>query len=146
VNAQVIQVEYNRLDRKPERGVFRSVFNSCRRQDLGVLARSPLASGLLTRKYEPGTAFSKGDVRSTQGPRRIAQRLREVQHIAAAEVPERADMAQWALAWCLRNDAVTCAIPGCKDVSQVESSAAAAELARSDHPHIRPPGSRRPWR
>ena len=146
VNARAIQVEYNRLDRKPEQGVFRSVFQSCRRQDLGVLARVPLASGLLTGKYKPGTTFSEGDVRFRQGPRRIAQRLRlrEVQHIAETEVPEHADMAQWALAWCLRQDAVTCVIPGCRDVGQVASNAAAAEFARSDHPQIRPAGSRVP--
>jgi aryl-alcohol dehydrogenase-like predicted oxidoreductase len=53
-------------------------------------------------------------------------------------------MAQWALAWCLRHDAVTCVIPGCKDVRQVESNAAAAELARKDHPQVRPMPDRVP--
>jgi aryl-alcohol dehydrogenase-like predicted oxidoreductase len=37
-------------------------------------------------------------------------------------------MATWALGWCLQNPAVTCVIPGCKSIEQVESNAAAADL------------------
>jgi aryl-alcohol dehydrogenase-like predicted oxidoreductase len=45
-------------------------------------------------------------------------------------------MATWALAWCLQNPAVTCVIPGCKNVEQVEKNAKAADLdiVRADHP------------
>jgi myo-inositol catabolism protein IolS len=45
-------------------------------------------------------------------------------------------MAQWALAWCLQHPAVSAVIPGCKDVEQVKSNAAAADLpmVRGDHP------------
>ena len=53
------------------------------------------------------------------------------------EVPEGVDMATWALAWCLQHPAVSCVIPGCKSVQQVESNAASADLAdmvRDDHP------------
>ena len=140
VKAQAIQVVYNRLDRKPEHGLLQS----CQRQDLGVLARVPLASGFLSGKYKPGTKFKEGDVRSTQDPKKVEERLREVQRIAETEVPNGVSMAQWALAWCLRHEAVTCVIPGCKDARQVESNAAAAELARADHPQVRPPGDRVP--
>lgn len=47
------------------------------------------------------------------------------------------DMATWALARCLQHSAVTCVIPGCKNVEQVEANARAAELdlVRDDHPH-----------
>ena len=44
-------------------------------------------------------------------------------------------MAQWALAWCLRHPAVTCVIPGCKTVEQVESNAIAADLPDVDDNH-----------
>lgn len=134
VNAQAIQVVYNRLDRDPEQRLLQS----CQRQDLGVLARVPLASGLLSGKYKAGTKFKPGDVRSTQDPQKLEERLREVQRIAETEVPKGIPMAQWALAWCLKHDAVTCVIPGVKDVHQLESNAAAADLARKDHPQIRP--------
>ncbi len=134
VDARSIQVVYNRLDRKPEEGMFLS----CRRQDLGVMARVPLASGFLSGKYRPGTKFPQGDVRSSHDQQKNDGKLREVQRVAETEVPPGVPMAQWALAWCLRDDAVTCAIPGIKDVGQLESNAAAAGLARADHPQIRP--------
>lgn len=134
VGAETIQVVYNRLDRKPEEAVL----PSCERQDLGVLARVPLASGLLSGKYKPGTQFKEGDVRSTHDQQKTQERLKEVERIAASEVPKGVGMAQWALAWCLQHDAVACVIPGCKNVGQVESNAAAAELARKDHPLVRP--------
>lgn len=133
IRAETIQVVYNRLDRNPEQGLLQS----CQRQDLGVLARVPLASGLLSGKYKPGTHFKEGDVRSTHDAKRTEERLEEVQRIAQTEVPKGVNMAEWALAWCLNHDAVACVIPGCKDVKQVESNAAAAELARKDHPLIK---------
>ncbi|WP_410771211.1 aldo/keto reductase [Fontibacillus sp. BL9] len=124
VNSEVIQVVYNRLDRVPEERVF----PSCQRQDLGVLARVPLASGYLSGKYKPGAVFDNTDVRHRHDPESTRRKLEEVEQIARNEVPEGVDMAQWALAWCLRHPAVTSVIPGCKNPAQVESNASAAEL------------------
>jgi aryl-alcohol dehydrogenase-like predicted oxidoreductase len=128
--AAVIQVLYNRLDRGPEQRVL----PACRRLDLGVLARVPLASGYLSGKYKPGATFTGTDVRSTQDRQKVDEKLREVQRIAREEVPPGVDMARWALAWCLRHEAVTSVIPGCKDLKQVEANAAAAELVEAGHP------------
>ena len=132
VGASVVQVVYNRLDRKPEEGLFQS----CLKQDLGVLARVPLASGYLSGKYKPGTEFPPGDVRATHDAKGLEEKLREVERIRKSEVPTGVDMAQWALAWCLKDDAVTSVIPGCKDPAQLDSNAAAASLARTDHPQV----------
>jgi aryl-alcohol dehydrogenase-like predicted oxidoreductase len=130
VGAEVIQVLYNRLERGPEQRVL----PACRRLNLGVFSRVPLASGFLSGKYKPGATFKPGDVRADQDPQKVQEKLREAERIKREEVPPGVDMAQWALAWCLRNEAVTAVIPGCKDVKQVESNAAAAELAPDDHP------------
>ncbi|HET6246389.1 MAG TPA: aldo/keto reductase [Tepidisphaeraceae bacterium] len=135
VKAEAVQVIYNRLDRKPEQGLLQS----CQKQQLGVLARVPLASGLLSGKYKPGAKFEKGDVRSTHDQEKTESRLREVEEIQKAELPPGIDMAQWALAWCLKHHAVTCVIPGCKDMKQLHSNAAAADLARDDHPQASRP-------
>ncbi|MBB3113531.1 aryl-alcohol dehydrogenase-like predicted oxidoreductase [Paenibacillus phyllosphaerae] len=124
VNSQVIQVVYNRLDRAPEE----LVFPSCKQQDLGVLARVPLASGYLSGKYKPGAQFEATDVRHRHDQASTQQKLQEVERIAKEEVPEGIDMAAWALAWCLRSDAVSAVIPGCKSPEQVSANAAAAEL------------------
>ncbi|MCC6424487.1 MAG: aldo/keto reductase [Phycisphaerales bacterium] len=129
---ETIQVLYNRLDRKPEKGVF----DSCRRQDLGVLARVPLASGFLTGKYKPGDRFAADDVRSGYKLQEVENRLREVEQIEKSELPPSVPMATWALAWVLQHPAVTTVIPGCKNPKQVRSNASAAdlEMVRDDHP------------
>ncbi|MEJ2557483.1 MAG: aldo/keto reductase [Anaerolineae bacterium] len=131
--ASVIQLVYNRLDRRPEQRVL----PACREQDLGVLARVPLASGFLSGKYKPGAKFTnRDDVRSLQSQEEVQKNLELVQEIQKMEVPEGVEMAPWALAWCLQHAAVTCVIPGCKTVEQVESNASAADLdmVRDDHP------------
>ncbi|HET7658065.1 MAG TPA: aldo/keto reductase [Bacillales bacterium] len=123
-NAETIQVVYNRLDRKPEERVF----PSCERQNLGVLARVPLASGYLSGKYKPGAAFAENDVRHRHDQDETSEKLRLVEQIQREEVPGGVNMAQWALAWCLKHPAVTTVIPGCKNVEQVELNAQAADL------------------
>jgi aryl-alcohol dehydrogenase-like predicted oxidoreductase len=131
--AGAIQVVYNRLDRAPEENTF----PACIAQDLGVLGRIPLSSGFLTGKYKPGAQFTEeSDLRSGWAPQRIEERLQQVRQIQLEEVPAGVPMAPWALAWCLQHPAVTCVIPGCKTVEQVESNASAADLdlVRDDHP------------
>ncbi|WP_046179473.1 aldo/keto reductase [Domibacillus tundrae] len=130
VNAEVIQVVYNRLDRVPEK----EVFPSCEEQNLGVLARVPLASGFLSGKYKPGSVFGENDVRHNRDKQEQENMLRLVEQIQKEEVPSGVNMAEWALAWCLKHPAVTSVIPGCKNVEQVESNARAAELVSDGHP------------
>jgi aryl-alcohol dehydrogenase-like predicted oxidoreductase len=124
VGVSAIQVIYNRLDRTPEQRVFAS----CEEQDLGVLARVPLASGFLSGKYTTDSTFPENDVRSRRDREHVEAQIREAQRIREQEVPEGVNMATWALGWCLQNPAVTCVIPGCKSIEQVESNAAAADL------------------
>ncbi len=125
VGAETIQVVYNRIQRDAEN----EILPSCVRQDLGVLARVPLASGFLSGKYSTGSRFSKTDVRAVwQSDEERRRLIEQAEQIKKTEVPEGVPMAQWALAWCLQNPAVTCVIPGCKNVQQVESNAYAADL------------------
>jgi aryl-alcohol dehydrogenase-like predicted oxidoreductase len=134
IDAETIQVVYNRLDRKPEERVL----PSCLEQNLGVLARVPLASGFLSGKYKPGDegSFPKNDVRGHWWtPEGIASTLKTVEEIKSKEVPAGVNMASWALAWVLQHPAVTCVIPGMKSVGQVDSNAAAADVSLSPAPH-----------
>lgn len=123
VGAEVLQVIYNRLDRRPETGVF----PEARRRGLGILARVPLASGLLGGRYAPGAAFAANDVRSTFDAAETQRKLAELDDVRR-EVPPGVPMARWALAWCLRDEAVSCVIPGCKNPAQVVENARAADL------------------
>ena len=61
-------------------------------------------------------------------PESVIRQFEEVQEIVRNEVPEGTDMAAWALAWCLRNDAITAVIPGCKSPDQVRRNAQAVSL------------------
>ncbi|MNM05272.1 General stress protein 69 [compost metagenome] len=124
IGAEAIQVVYNRLDRAPEERLF----PLAEEHRLGVLARVPLASGYLSGKYKAGATFAEGDVRANHDAKKREEQLRLVAEIAANEVPQGLNMAQWALGWCLQHPAVTSVIPGCKDVNQVISNAQAADL------------------
>lgn len=124
VGAEVLQVIYNRLDQRPEH----LYFPHAQRENLGILARVPLASGLLSGKYKAGASFQAGDYRATVDRAKLEHDIEEAERIRRSEVPEGVPMAQWALAWCLKHPAVTAVIPGCKDAHQVRANAAAAAL------------------
>ncbi len=124
VGAEALQVIYNRLDRRPEQ----LYFPHAERDRLGILARVPLSSGLLSGKYRPGTAFAANDVRSQFDKEKMQKDIEEAARVQKDEIPPGVPMAQWALAWCLKNKLVSAVIPGCKDAAQVISNAAAADL------------------
>ena len=131
---ETIQLVYNRLEREPEDDIL----PACERQNLGVLARVPLASGFLSGKYDPDAQFPASDVRSRRDRAQVEATIDEVRRIAREEVPPGTPMAPWALAWCLRHPAVTCVIPGCKSPQQAADNAAAAERVAADHPRACP--------
>lgn len=126
VGVSVIQVVYNRLDRAPEEEVFRSA----QEQDLGILAREPLANGLLSGKYAPGSTFdNSNDWRSDAWQAAVLQeKLIAAERVQREEVPAGMSTAAWALAWALQSPVVTVVIPGCKSVAQLEGNAQAAAL------------------
>ena len=124
--AVALQVMYNRLVRRAEQDFL----PSAREQKLGVLARVPLASGYLSGKFTGPVQFPKNDVRSTFDEPKLQAWLAELELIRKNELPAGVPMAQWALAWCLRDPIVTTVIPGCKDVAQTKANAAAADLVK----------------
>jgi myo-inositol catabolism protein IolS len=123
VGASVIQVVYNRLQRKAEE----QVFPFCESHKLGILARVPLAKGFLSGNYKPGTIFPENDTRSTYSQKFNDEQLRLVEEIKQNDVPPGQNMAQWALAWCLKHKAVASVVVGSKNIAQLESNAASCE-------------------
>ncbi len=121
VGAGALQVVYNRLDRRPESDVF----PAARAQGLGVLARVPLASGMLAGAYAPGHRFQGEDVRATFDPADVQRKLAEAERVRREEIPAGVAPAAWALAWCLRDPIVSAVIPGCKSPEQVDQNARA---------------------
>lgn len=132
VKADVVQVVYNRLNKKAEE----QVFPLCSSQQLGVIVRVPLAKGHLSGNYKPGHIFSQSDKRFGEGLDQTSRQLKLVQEIKEKELPKGMNMAQWALAWCLQHRTVSVVIPGCKSIEQVEMNANSAHLdmVKEDHP------------
>lgn len=109
------------------------------RRGVGVLARVPLASGLLTGRMSPDSVFEPTDHRQfnrhgesfdvgeTFAGVDFETGLRAVEELRPL-VPDGATMAQLALRWILMHDGVTTTIPGAKTPEQARSNAAAANL------------------
>ena len=111
---------HNRLDRRPEQRIFRIAGE----HESACWHHVPLASGYLSGKYKPGATFPASDVRARHKQAVWSTRNSvKYEKIRREEVPPGVNMAEWALAWCLQHPAVSCVIPGCKDVHQVITDA-----------------------
>ena len=102
---------------------------------VGILARVPLASGLLTGKYDASTVFSAEDGRSPTGvvPNTLIERaLAMVPELVELAKAEGVPLSQAAIAWVLTHRGVSSVIPGAKNVTQVESNVAAGAVTLSE--------------
>jgi aryl-alcohol dehydrogenase-like predicted oxidoreductase len=122
--AEALQVFYNRLDQRPEE----IYFPHARENNLGIIGRVPLASGLLTGKYKSGATFAANDVRSKMDAGKLQRDLAEVARLEKEELPAGVSMANRAMAWCLQDPLVSCVVCGCKNPEQVRANASAAQL------------------
>ncbi len=124
------QPVYNALNRKVEA----QVLPTCHRNGLGLVVFSPLAQGALTGKYLPGQpppAGSRGaDEKSNMFMTEVLADdvLGRVQRLGALLAGHGASVAQFALAWCLRQEAVSSVIIGATRPEQVEENAQASGL------------------
>ena len=136
---KTVQIIFNIFRQKPA-DVF---FADAQAREVGILARVPLASGLLTGKLTRDTVFAADDHRqfNRQGERfDMGETFSGVPYDAALDavdalrplVPAGVSLAQFALRWILMHDAVTCAIPGAKTPAQARDNAAAADVAALD--------------
>ncbi len=134
-NVQSVQIIYNIFRQRPAE-LF---FPEAKRRQVGILARVPLASGLLTGKLTAASSFSADDHRAFNRHGESFDRgetfagvdyetgLKAVEEMRAL-VPAGMSMAQFALRWILMSDAVSTVIPGAKNSQQEEQNAAAADL------------------
>ena len=132
---QSVMIIFNMFRLRP----IEDFFPEAQQRKVGIIARVPMASGLLTGKMTWKTTFEADDHRSFNRQGRAFDRgetfsgvdfdrgLEAVEELRAL-VPPGATMAQMALRWILMFDAVTCAVPGAKRPSQVEDTLRAADL------------------
>lgn len=120
----VIQTTYNAVQPKAEQALFPIAAE----QDLGVIARSPLASGLLCGSYQPGHIFPGNDVRAMRPQQGIDREINAALKVLE-EKPADMEAATWANAWCLKQPRVSCVIPGIKSLGQLELNALAGSVS-----------------
>ncbi len=134
-NVQSVQIIFNMFRHRPAE----LLFEQARKRKVGILARVPLASGMLTGKLKPDTTFASDDHRTFNRKGEAFDRgetfsgvdyntgLQVIDQLKAI-CPAEMTMVQFALRWILMFDAVTCAIPGAKRPSQVEQNCSAADM------------------
>jgi len=132
---QSVQIIFNMFRQRPAE-LF---FGEAKRRKVGILARVPLASGLLTGKLTAQSKFATHDHRAFNRYGQEFDRgetfsgvdyetgLQAVEELRSL-VPAGMTMAQFALRWILMFDAVSCAIPGARRSAQAEDNARASEF------------------
>jgi aryl-alcohol dehydrogenase-like predicted oxidoreductase len=134
-NVQSVQIIYNIFRQRPAELFFKEA----KRRRVGILARVPLASGLLTGKMTAATRFDPDDHRTFNRKGEAFDRgetfsgvdyetgVKAVEQLRPL-VPNGMTMAQFALRWILMDDAVSTTIPGAKNPLQAEQNAASADF------------------
>ena len=132
---QTVQIIFNIFRQRPAE----LLFPEAQRRRVGILARVPLASGMLSGKLTHSSKFAPDDHRAFNRHGEAFDRgetfsgvdyetgLRAVEQLRPL-APAGATMAQLALRWILMSPAVTCAIPGAKRPAQVAENIAASDL------------------
>ncbi|UCC50660.1 MAG: aldo/keto reductase [Anaerolineaceae bacterium] len=134
-NVQSVQIIFNIFRQRPAE-LF---FELAKQNQVGILARVPLASGLLAGKMSSQTVFTADDHRNYNRHGEafdVGETFSGVDYESGLEAVERlrtlvpvgVTMAQFALRWILMFDAVSCAIPGAKNRQQAMDNARAADL------------------
>ncbi|MDR7274074.1 aldo/keto reductase [Catenuloplanes atrovinosus] len=130
-----VQIILNAFRLKP----LEAVLPAASEAGVGIIARVPLASGLLSGKYDATTSFPENDHRNfnrhgesfdvgeTFSGVDFETGLEAVRRLAPL-VPDGATTAQFALRWIIDQPAVTVVIPGARNAAQAEGNAAAAAL------------------
>ncbi len=132
---QSVQIIFNLFRQRPA-GLF---FEQAQRHQVGILARLPLSSGMLSGKMRPDTAFAADDHRAFNRQGEAFDRgetfsgidfetgLQAVEELRPL-VPPGMSMAQFAMRWILMFPAVTCVIPGGRNPAQVDENSRASDL------------------
>ena len=119
-----LQVLYNVLNQAPAR----ELFPAAKEKGYGVIARVPLASGLLTGKFRADSVFGADDIRQNfLTARRLEEALTRVDEVKSIIGGAARTLAEGALRFVVANDAVSTTIPGARNARQVEMNVAAAD-------------------
>jgi aryl-alcohol dehydrogenase-like predicted oxidoreductase len=138
-NVATVQIILNAFRLKP----LDEVLPAASAGGVGIIARVPLASGLLSGRYDASTTFEADDHRSynrTGAAFDVGETFSGLDFETGLEavrrltphVPPGLTLAQWALRFVLDQPGMSVVIPGARNVEQARGNAAAARLARLD--------------
>jgi len=129
-----VQIIYNMFRLKPAELFFKAASKN----NVGIIVRVPLASGLLSGKYNKNTVFSKNDHRNFNREGEAfdkGETFSGVPYETGLQAVEELkkifpynDLPKYALRWILMDKNVSCVIPGASNISQVEANSAASDL------------------
>lgn len=126
-NCASLQIDYSILNRTPELDIFQY----CQKNDIGVIVRGPLAMGILTGKFKKNTKFGEDDFRQSwnKNPKEYETFLLDLRKVEKLKtLTKDGFIARLALQFVLSHPAVTSAIPGAKNVKQLEENLAVTSL------------------
>ena len=138
-NVKSIQIVFNIFRQKP----IDEFLKKAKKNKIAVIARGPLASGLLSGKITKGTIFPKNDHRNyniegnlwdvgdTFSGVNFEKGLIAVERLKKI-VPSNYELSQLALKWILQHDEITLAIPGAVNKFQVEANSKVSEMKNID--------------
>jgi aryl-alcohol dehydrogenase-like predicted oxidoreductase len=119
-----LQVLYNVLNQAPAQ----QLLPLAKEKGYGIIARVPLAAGLLSGKFRPDTIFPKDDVRQNfLTPKRLEEAIPRVDEVRSIIGGTARSLVAGAIRFVVAHDAVSTAIPGARNARQVEMNVAAAE-------------------
>jgi aryl-alcohol dehydrogenase-like predicted oxidoreductase len=113
-----VQIVYNVVRREAEDRFF----PAARATNVAVIAREPLANGLLAGKYTRDSTWENGDIRARMPRPYVAQIAAVAEKVKELAAQARVTAAQLALRFVLDNEAVSVVIVGMKTVAQVEEN------------------------
>jgi aryl-alcohol dehydrogenase-like predicted oxidoreductase len=121
---QCLMLPYNIFDQE----IANEVFPKAIEAGIGVLARAPLALGVLGGKLTPKTQFHRYDFRAEWDRAVLLRRLEQVERIRWLVHDDIETLAQAAIAFTLSHPALTCATPGFRTVDQIDENLRAGDL------------------
>ena len=122
--AHALQVLYNVLNQAPAEVLL----PTAKEKGYGIIARVPLASGLLTGKFRIDSVFPSDDLRQNfLTPRRLQEAIERVDEAKSIIGGASRSLAEGALRFVLANEAISTTIPGARNARQAEMNAAAVD-------------------
>ncbi|HEX9804132.1 MAG TPA: aldo/keto reductase [Candidatus Dojkabacteria bacterium] len=132
-----VQIIFNIFRQRPKELFFKLA----KRKNVGIIARVPYASGLLTGRMSIDSKFEKEDHRNfnrhgeafdvgeTFAGVDFDEGIKAITKLKKIK-PKNISMAQMALKWILMHPEVSCAIPGARNIEQIESNTSASKIAK----------------